>query len=229
GCCCPSNSYFWYFFYWEVLTNTIEPVSYSTTLVSQQTPAADSCAYSGPSIAIGQMNLSKQLTVLVTLEFRNQAKLDSLLAELQDPFSPEYHKYLTSNQFISEFSPTQYEYGSYLSFFRSQGFRVTMTYADRVSFSISGSTSLIESVFHTQILYYHEPGRTFFAPDIVPSINANFGRILAVSGLSNRFTPALSPLFQGSGSSQRFYGPDFQAAYQLNELYKLYGYPTNET
>jgi len=209
--------------------NTIGPVFHSTTLVDQQIPAADSCAYSCPGGAIGQMNLSKHLTVMVTLEFRNQTKLDSLLAELQDPFSPEYHKYLTSGQFISEFSPTQYEYGSYLAFFRSQGFTITMTYADRVSFSISGPASLFESVFHTNILYYHEPGKTFFAPDIAPSIGVNFGRVLAISGLSNRYTPELSPLFEGSGSSQDFYGSDFQAAYQLNDLYRQYGYPTNET
>ena len=206
-----------------------QPELRSTDLVSQHISAAASCTYLGSDVQLGPINQSKMLNVLVTLEFRNLSGLSNLLLNLQDPFSPEYHRYLTENQFISMFSPSNSEYASYESFFRSNGLIVSRTFADRVSMSLTGTVSQFEDVFHTQIMLYHAPGKTFFAPDAAPSVDASFGKIASISGLSDRFTPTLSPLFTGSGSTQNFYGSDFQTAYQLKQLYTQFGYPSNET
>ena len=206
-----------------------QPELRSTDLVSQHILAAASCTYLGSDVQLGPINQSKMLNVLVTLEFRNLSGLSNLLINLQDPFSPEYHRYLTENQFISMFSPSNSEYASYESFFRSNGLTVSRTFADRVSMSLTGTVSQFEEVFHTQIMFYHAPGKNFFAPDSAPSVDVSFGKIASISGFSDRFTPTLSPLFTGSGSAQALYGSDFQTAYQLKQLYTQFGYPTNET
>ena len=211
----------------NIHSSQLEPRS--TDLVSQHISAAASCTYLGSDVQLGPINQSKMLNVLVTLEFRNLSGLSNLLINLQDPFSPEYHRYLTENQFISMFSPSNSEYASYESFFRSNGLIVSRTFADRVSMSLTGTVSQFEDVFHTQIMLYHAPGKNFFAPDSAPSVDASFGKITSISGFSDRFTPTLSPLFTGSGSAQALYGSDFQTAYQLKQLYTQFGYPTNET
>ena len=211
----------------NIHSSQLEPRS--TDLVSQHISAAASCTYLGSDVQLGPINQSKMLNVLVTLEFRNLSGLSNLLINLQDPFSPEYHRYLTENQFITMFSPSNSEYASYESFFRSNGLIVSRTFADRVSMSLTGTVSQFEDVFHTQIMLYHAPGKNFFAPDSAPSVDASFGKITSISGFSDRFTPTLSPLFTGSGSAQALYGSDFQTAYQLKQLYTQFGYPTNET
>lgn len=210
-------------------THLSQPELRYTDLVSQHISAAASCTYLGSDAQLGPVNQSKILNVLVTLEYRNLSGLSNLLMNLQDPFSPQYHRYLTDSQFISMFSPGNSEYASYESFFRSNGLTVSRTFADRVSISLTGTVSQFEDVFHTQIMLYHAPGKTFFAPDAAPSVDASFGKIASISGLSDRFTPTLSPLFTGSGSTQNFYGSDFQTAYQLKQLYTQFGYPSNET
>ena len=196
---------------------------------SQYISADASCTYLGPDAQVGPMNQSKKLNVLVTLEFRNTAQLSHLLMNLQDPFSPEYHRYLSEKQFVSQFSPSYTEYNSYVNYFRSQGLNVSRTFEDRVSISLTATVTQFEDVFHTEIMVFKSPGRLFFAPDAALSLDANFGKITSISGLSDRFIPSLSPLFTGSGTSQALYGSDFQAAYQLNELFKQYGYPSNST
>ena len=210
-------------------THLSQPDLRNADLVSQHISPAASCTYLGSDAQLGPINQSKILNVLVTLEYRNLSGLSNLLMNLQDPFSPQYHRYLTESQFISMFSPDNSEYASYESFFRSNGLTVSRTFADRVSISLTGTVSQFEDVFHTQIMLYHASGKTFFAPDSPTSVDASFGKIASISGLSDRFTPTLSPLFTGSGSTQEFYGSDFQTAYQLKQLFTQFGYPSNET
>lgn len=191
-------------------------------------PAETSGVYSAGN-ALHNVNSSMRMNVVVTFSYRNPAGLNSLLAKLQDPASPQYHKYLSQGSFISRFSPTQQEYSGYVSYFRAKGFGVT-TYTDRTSLSLTGTAADFEAVFHTTISHFRTGGKSFYAPAGGLSLSyGTAGQISGVTGLSNRFEPSLQPLFKGSGSSQTLYGGDMQAAYQLNKLYQANGYPTNET
>jgi subtilase family serine protease len=210
-------------------SHSSQPLYNSPELFSQNVSAAASCAYLGPVTPEGPMSQNNTLNVLVTLEFRNISDLKNLLANLQDPFSTQYHRYLTENQFISRFSPSYAEYSSYLGFFRSHGLTVSKTFSDRVSISLRGTVVQFDRVFHTQIMVYNTGGKTFFSPDSPLRIDATFGNITFISGLSDRYTPTLSPLFKVSGSTQLLYGSDFQVSYQLKQLYTQFGYPSNET
>src|SRR5215471_9011085 len=48
----------------------------------------------------------KQLQLAAVLALRNAADLTQLESELQNRHSPNYHKWLTSDQFIARFGPT---------------------------------------------------------------------------------------------------------------------------
>ena len=177
----------------------------------------------------GAINGNTHLTVMVTLKYRNQQALNTLLGDLQNQNSPMYHKFLTSTQFNQLFSPSSSEYFSYVSYFLSHGFSVT-TYTDRVSIMLKGTASQFESVFHTTIDNFHANGRTFYAPSSSVSLSiGSQGDIAGIVGLSDQFQPKISPMFTGSGSSQLLYGADMQAAYQLNKIFQAKGYPTTET
>ncbi len=188
----------------------------------------DDSIYNG-SNTTGMPDQTMQLSVLVTFSLRNSAYLDTVLSGLQDPMSPEYHHFLSAGQFTSMFAPNPSEYAGYLSFFQSQGFYVN-AYSGRLSMGLTGKLSLFQSVFHVQISTFRENGKSFYAPTTDAKISyGNSGEISAVTGLSNRFSATVAPLFTGSGSSETFFGSDMQAAYQLNALYRGSGYPVNET
>ncbi|MCL4314138.1 MAG: protease pro-enzyme activation domain-containing protein [Candidatus Thermoplasmatota archaeon] len=181
------------------------------------------------AISVGPVNQMMHLNVMVTLKFRNQAMLSNLLYELQDPHSPMYHKFLSQSQFTQYFSPTPSEYYGYVAYFLSKGLSV-QTYSDRISMTLGGTVSQLESVFHTTISMVKDHGRIFYAP--VKELRLSYGLsgdIAGVVGLSNEFKAQIAPLFTGSGSGELLYGADMQAAYQLNKIYAAKGYPTNET
>ena len=49
--------------------------------------------------AVGKVPAPDRLRLVIGLPFRNQSQLDSFLAELNDPASTNYHRWLTPEQF----------------------------------------------------------------------------------------------------------------------------------
>ena len=181
---------------------------------------------SGQEISI--LSLSMTLNVMVTLPYRNQSELSSLLHSLQDRNSPLYHEFLSASQFKNLFSPASAEYSQYVNFFKNQGFSVTV-YSDRVSIGLTGTVNQFDRVFNSTLMNFHSHSGNYFGPSRQLSLAVDYGNISSVVGLNNRFKPAISPMFAGSNTSQVLYGGDLQNAYQLTRLYEQYGYPTNET
>jgi subtilase family serine protease len=60
----------------------------------------------------------------VTLPLRDRAGLETLLAELQDPASPHYQKFLTQAQFATRFGPSAAAKAAIASELRAAGFQV---------------------------------------------------------------------------------------------------------
>ena len=55
---------------------------------------------------VGRLPGSQQLNLALTLALRNEAQLDALIHQLNDPASPNYHQFLTVEQFTAQFGPT---------------------------------------------------------------------------------------------------------------------------
>lgn len=170
-----------------------------------------------------------QLSIVISFPFSNQGQLNTFLSQMQDPQSPLYHHYLTASEFNQRFSPSASAYNAYVSYFTRVGFNVK-TYSDRVSMVLSGSASQFETTFHTTISQLMtKSGRQYYAPTSQLSLSVSYGKISSIVGMNSRVVPKISPLYEGAGTYQVFYGGDFQSLYQLNRLYEEYGYPTNVT
>ena len=173
---------------------------------------------------------TNRLNLAIGLPMRNQDALNKLLAEIYDPASTNYHRYLTPAQFAAQFGPAEQDYQSLINFAQTNGLTVTATYSNRTLLDVSGSVAAVEKVFHVKLNVYQHPteDRTFFAPDTEPSIDFNLP-ILHVSGLDNFFIPRPAGLKKnslnngpagiapasGSGpnGSGAYFGNDFRAAY----------------
>ena len=176
---------------------------------------------------IGRMPGTNRLSLAIGLPLRNEAALDSLLQQIYDPASPNFHQYLTPEQFTERFGPTEQDYQAVIDFAKANGLTVTGTHPNRMVLDVSALAADIERVFHLTMNVYRHPteNRTFFAPDVEPSVDLTVP-ILHVAGLDDysRKRPmgafkkisatASSPVPNaGSGPGGTYMGNDFRAAY----------------
>src|SRR5271156_4815694 len=77
---------------------------------------------------VDRLPATNVLHLAIGLALRNEAALDSLLQQLYDPASPNYHRYLTLEQFTEQFGPTESDYEAVKNFARTNGLSVTTTY-----------------------------------------------------------------------------------------------------
>ncbi|MGH7989026.1 MAG: protease pro-enzyme activation domain-containing protein, partial [Limisphaerales bacterium] len=172
----------------------------------------------------GMLPGTQRLNLAIGLPLRNRAELDELLRQLYDPASPNYHKFLTPEEFIARFGPTEADYAAIQNFARTNGLAVTGTYGNRMLLDVAAPATAVENAFHVTLRTYRHPteNRNFFAPDAEPMVESNLP-IADVSGLENYSRPypkfqllpkTASPLaFTGSGPTGEYIGNDFRNAY----------------
>src|SRR5208282_5496145 len=105
----------------------------------------------------GQLPATKSLHLAIGLPLRNQAALTDLIQQLYDPASPNYHQYLTPEQFTEQFGPTEQDYEEVKDFARAKGLAVTGTYGNRLLLDVTGSAAAVEKAFHITLRTYRHP------------------------------------------------------------------------
>lgn len=179
-------------------------------------------------VPIARMDSSKSLRLAIALPLRNQASLASLLKEIYDPTSSNYHHYLTVGQFTAQFGPTAEDYQSVIAFAKVNGLKVLDTAPNRMILDVTGTVATLEKALHMTMRNFQDPirNRTFYAPDQEPSVNLDIP-ILNIAGLSDYYLtrPALRKLPVASAKSPTlntggtgvipgtYMGYDFRAAY----------------
>jgi|GEM_PF-2205570 len=175
---------------------------------------------------IQQMDSTKQLNLIIALPLRNQSTLNNLLREIYDPYSSQFHHFLTHEEFVSEFGPSEQDYNSVIAFAKSNGFNINRTYSDKMILDVSGTVTTIENALNVHMEMFHHPteNRDFFAPDADPSMNISTP-ISSIEGLSDYQKPRpagfdngnnsnIKPAaYNGSGPYGSYRGKDFRAAY----------------
>ena len=107
--------------------------------------------------SLGTMNRSQRLNLAIGLPLRNPAALDALLRQLYDPASPNYHHYLTPEQFTERFGPTEEDYQAVMAFAKANGLKVTARHPNRMLVDVSGSVADIERAMHVTMQVYQHP------------------------------------------------------------------------
>ena len=70
---------------------------------------------------VGNLSGSEHLHLAIGLPLRNQTMLTELLQRIYNPASPDYHHYLTSEQFAKMFGPTEQDYQAVVTFAKTHG------------------------------------------------------------------------------------------------------------
>ena len=190
-------------------------------------------AQSGEALQLGRVPAAQIMELDVVLPLRDQAGLDSFLAELSATSLHNRH-YLTPSEFTERFGPTKQDYDTVVQYVRDHGLTVVGGSRDGMEVQVRGPVSAVESAFHVSMLIYQHPteSRLFYGPDREPTVNLPFV-LWHISGLDNFSIP--HPLYvkrsdyakahgidpdavvkhatTGSGPSASFLGSDMRAAY----------------
>jgi subtilase family serine protease len=159
-----------------------------------------------------------------------QSALEKLLAEQQDPSSPQYHKWLTPEQFANRFGLASSDTEQIKNWLAGEGFRIDGIARSHMQMSFSGTVARIESVFRTEIDSFDVNGEKHFANATELSIPAALADvILGVRNLDD-FHPkprntgvrkvSASPDYTSSISGNHYLAPeDFATIYDVTALY----------
>ena len=72
--------------------------------------------------AVGSLPASQRLNLAIGLPLRNKEALTNLLHELYDPASPNYRRFVTTEQFTERFGPSKEDYQAVIAFAKVQGY-----------------------------------------------------------------------------------------------------------
>lgn len=177
-----------------------------------------------PQFDRGRLSPERQLSG-VALTFRlsvaQQSDLQELLREQQDRSSPNYHKWLTPEQYARRFGMSPNDLGKVSSWLQSQGLTVSSISRNRNEISFNGSVGQIEYALKTEIHNLSVSGEEHIANTTDVSLPEAFaGAALGVRGL-NDFHPKprvrmASPRFTSNVSGIHNVIPgDFATIYDL--------------
>ena len=172
----------------------------------------------------GRLPATNELRLAIGVPLRDPAGLETFLAQVYDPASPNYRQFLTPEEFTARFGPTEQDYQAVKEFARTNGLQIIGTHGNRLLLDVRGRVADVERAFHFNLRKFKHPteAREFFAPDAEPTVDAAL-RMADVSGLSDysRPHPKIRRLDvsagvlpkNGSGSGGAYLGNDFRNAY----------------
>jgi uncharacterized protein (TIGR03437 family) len=152
-----------------------------------------------------------------------QADLDQLLTEQQTPGHPNYHRWLSPEEFAQRFGVSDDDLSQITTWLQGQGLTIASAGRGRTWIAVSGSASRIESAFRTELHHYLIAGETHFANATEPSVPAAFaGVVRAIRGLNDfRARPRkhLAPNFSSSRGTHNLAPDDLATIYNIAPLY----------
>jgi uncharacterized protein (TIGR03437 family) len=145
------------------------------TLAGHMRPAAI------PANDRGRVDSSLQLrhvTLMLPPSFAKQADLDTFLAQLQDPASPGFHRWLTPEQYGARFGAATIDIGRVSSWLRSQNLTVDSVGRGRTTIVFTGAAHDVENAFQIEIHNYLVNGEMHYANAGEPSMPAALGGLV---------------------------------------------------
>jgi Pro-kumamolisin, activation domain len=169
-----------------------------------------------PQYDRGPLDPSRQLSsmsLVISPSPSQQQALDLLLAQQQDPKSPNYHKWLTPQQYADRFGLSQNDLNKITTWLKSQGFQIVSVAGGRNFIAFSGSVYQAERAFATEIHSFKVDGEEHFAnstPINIPS--ALSGVVTGVMGLHN-FLPRPATRKRGAAAATNPRGNYYDAGF----------------
>jgi len=152
--------------------------------------------------------------------------LATLIDQLHDPNSPNYHHWLTANQIGEQFGPAASDIATVTNWLTQHGFTVNTVYPNGMAIDFSGTAGQIRSAFHTEIHNLSVNGAVHFANVADPQIPAALAPVVAGIVSLNDFRPrpqaVHKPQASGDFTKSGIYymaPPDLATIYNFNQAF----------
>jgi pseudomonalisin len=156
-----------------------------------------------------------------------EAALERLLQEQHDPSSPNYHRWLTPEEFGERFGAAAEEVEIVSRWLRSHGFTVNAVSKNRREIEFGGAVRDIEKAFRTEIHQYDLRGRKHTANAMDISIPAALAPVVdgvvALNDFPLRQPPPIQPAFNRTDGSHGIGPYDFATIYNVLPLWNTQG------
>ena len=156
------------------------------------------------------------ITLVLRPTPEQQVDLDRLLAAQQDPYSPDYHRWLVPEQYADRFGASPEDIAKITAWLEQHSLHVTTVGRARTSVVFTGAAGDIAQAFQISFHRYRMDGRTHFANSGEPSLPmALETAVLAIHGLHDFrmlpkaiLRPALDPSYTYSPWGYHVLSPD---------------------
>lgn len=172
-----------------------------------------------PGMRLGTM------TLLTAPTAAQESAIQKLLAQQQDRKSPNYHKWITPEQYADRFGLSQNDMQQLVAWLSAQGFTMIEPARGRNFITFTGTASQVENAFGTEIHHYNVKGELHYANATAPQIPAAFaGIVIGVHGLDDFHLKSMSvkrarPNYYSSSLQSQFLAPgDIYTIYDINPL-----------
>jgi hypothetical protein len=165
--------------------------------------------------------------MILLLQTRVSARdsIDSLVADLNNPGSPNYHHWLTPEQYGKRFGITDDDLSDVTDWLQLHGFTIDEIAPGRGWINFSGNVGQVERAFHTSIHDYDVDGKQYHANTKDPEIPRALADV--VKGVVTLHNFPKKPMNHGfkpvpfytSGTSHYVSPADFATIYNVGPLY----------
>ena len=145
-------------------------------------------AFAGPANqrTLGPEDETKQITLTVWLNLHNKAALDARVQDMYDKSSPNYHHFLTMEEYKAQFAPSADDAAKVRTFLAAHNMTVTSIDKNNHFVMAQGRVGDAQAAFNTQINRVMVNGEVRRATAAEPSVTGEAAPLVAtVQGLSN--------------------------------------------
>jgi subtilase family serine protease len=135
---------------------------------------------------LGPENSAKQITVNVWLKQHNKAAFNALVGQMYDKNSPNYHHWLTPNEYKQKFAPSAAEAATVRQHLTNNNLSVVSTDNFNHVVTARGAVADVQRAFGVQLNRVSVNGNIHRMPSAEPSIAGAAGKLVAnVQGLAD--------------------------------------------
>jgi subtilase family serine protease len=164
----------------------------------------------------------------------NEKAFNGYIADLHNPTSAIFHKWLTNAEIGTMFGPAPDDITRATDWLRSEGFSIDSVSPDKMVIAFSGNAGMVRTAFHTQLHNLSVNGKAHFANVNDPQMPAALAPVVkGVASLHNfmphslakpRTASTVRAMAKGNGADGtgfNFISPaDIATIYNFNPLYK---------
>jgi len=131
----------------------------------------------------------QRMLLVLQRSVEQESALAQFMVDQQNAASPNYHKWLTPEQFGAQFGPSDADIQTVTSWLQSRGFQVAKVSKGKIAIEFSGTAAQVSEAFRTEIHKFVVNGETHFANASDPKIPAALTPVVRGLAPINNFRP----------------------------------------